>query len=197
MNQTFSTAVTRVAQPCPSCCGQDSASTSAVADGLWNEAHWFAVQTKPRRERLASTSLRQARIEVFLPTCRRAGGPVRPLFPGYALARFCPTRNLEIVRYARGVLRVVSSGLTPLPVAKEIVTELRGRTDEEGCLFLHRPSLPLQSRIEIQGGPLQGLIGRVERELDGGRRVMIFLESLLNSHVAVETDCVLPIAEDA
>jgi transcription antitermination factor NusG len=41
-------------------------------------------------------------------------------------------------------------------------------------------------RVSIQDGPFEGMMGRVERELDGGRRVAILLETLWCSRVLIE-----------
>ena len=161
---------------------------------FWRATHWFAVQTKPRREELAATSIRGAGLDVLLPKSRRRAEPPRPLFPGYVFARFCPWRCLDAVRYSRGVLRVVSSGTMPLPVPDETVSELRHRMNTDGFIMLTPPSFQPGDQVVVHQGPLQGLLGRVEHEWDGGRRVMILLGCLLHSQTVVDKSCLAPAA---
>jgi len=105
----------------------------------FGETSWFAIQAKPCRERAASARLRSlGGVEVFFPE-RTAGGPrpgVRPLFPGYLFARFCPLRSLDLVRYASGVLRVVGNQISPIPVAQDIIDSIRALVEEDGYIRL-------------------------------------------------------------
>jgi transcriptional antiterminator RfaH len=160
---------------------------------LWADNHWFAVHTKLRREAFAAANVRVLGVETFLPRLKvehpfsgavRAG--VKPLFPGYFLARFCPADSLESIEYTRGVLGVVSSGRFPVPVGSEIIEELNDRIEQDGFIRMPLRSLKPGDRVNIQEGPFEGLVGRVERELDDGRRVTILLETLLGARVQIE-----------
>jgi transcriptional antiterminator RfaH len=164
----------------------------------WSETNWFAVQTKPQREALAWASVKDDRIQRFLPRCkaRYATGSttIKPLFPGYFFARFCPALDLDQVRYARGVLRVVSASGVPLPVDDETIQEIRDRLDSDGCVQLIPSAYQAGTPVRIEEGPLRGLIGRVERECDDGRRVAILLDALLHSRVMVDRTWLTPAA---
>src|SRR5262245_51432478 len=81
---------------------------------IWGHSHWFAIHAKTRRENFAVTNLSALKIKVLFPQLkveRVLGGvaltAVKPLFPGYFFARFCPRDSLELVERARGVLRVI------------------------------------------------------------------------------------------
>jgi transcriptional antiterminator RfaH len=161
---------------------------------VWTETNWFALHTKPRRERFAVNNVDALGIETLLPLVKverllrgTATMAAKPLFPGYFFARFCPESAFESVKYARGVLRVVSSGRIPIPVPGNIVGDIQDRVQEDGFIRMRPRGLAPGTRVTIQTGPFEGMIGRVERELDDRKRVMIFLETLLQARVLIET----------
>jgi transcription antitermination factor NusG len=80
----------------------------------------------------------------------------------------------------------VSSGRIPVPVDEEIVREIRDRVQEDGLIRIQSQKLAPGIRITIQSGPFEGMMGRVEREMDDKRRVAIFLETLFNARVLIE-----------
>lgn len=160
---------------------------------LWNDFHWFAVQTKARRESFAAANIGMLGVGFLLPQIKvdrlvrgAAQVAVKPLFPGYLFARFCPEKSLESIECTQGVLKVLSSGRFPLPVADEVVDEIHDRVEEDGVIRLRPQILAPGTRVSIQTGPFEGMIGRVERELDDGKRVAILLETLLNARVLIE-----------
>ena len=160
---------------------------------LWKVTSWFAIHTKTRREKFAAANISALGIEILLPlvTVERLGHAItrtasKPLFSGYFFARFCPEISCEWVKSSRGVLCVVSSGNFPIPVHDTVVQEIRDRVAEDGLIRLQSQGLEPGTRVSIQNGPFEGLMGRVERELDDGRRVTILLETLLNARVSIE-----------
>ena len=160
---------------------------------LWRENNWFAIHAKPRRESFASKNVGTLGIEVLLPRIKverlvrgAAQGGTKPLFPGYFFAQFCPENYFESVKAARGVLQVVSSGRTPIPVQEEVVREIQDRIQEDGLIRIHQQALAPGTLVKIQSGPFEGMMGRVERELNDRKRVAIFLETLFNARVLIE-----------
>lgn len=159
----------------------------------WPHKAWYALQTKPHRESLAAAHVERMDLTVFLPRIRReeivVGVPrlvIRPLFPGYCFAEFSPAVSLDAVRFAPGVLRVVSAGSLPLPLDPEIIQRIRERVDAAGFVPLDRRPLLAGDRVAIETGPFSGWMGRVERELDDGRRVMILLETFQQARLLIE-----------
>jgi transcriptional antiterminator RfaH len=160
---------------------------------LWGEINWFALHARPRRENFAATNVKALGVETLLPLVKAerlvrgiAGVTPKPLFSGYFFAKFCPENSLESVRHSRGVLRVLSSGQIPIPVPDNIVHEIRERVQEDGFIRIHPQNLVPGTRVAIQTGPFEGMMGRIERELDDRKRVAIFLETLLNARVLIE-----------
>jgi transcriptional antiterminator RfaH len=166
---------------------------NAKSPGLWSVNNWFAIQVKPRRETFAAKNLERLGVEVLLPriTFERlirgaAQSGTRPLFPGYFFSRFCPEASFEAVKATRGVSRVVNSGRIPIPVPEEVIRDIQDRIEEDGLIRIRPQVLAPGIRVTIQSGPFEGMMARVERELDDHKRVAIFLETLFNARVLIE-----------
>jgi len=164
---------------------------------IWNQTNWHAIQTKPSRENFAAANVGALGVEFLLPKAMKERWVhgclqtiVTPLFSGYLFARFCPARSLDSVRCTRGVLRVLSSGLYPIPVEEDVIAQIQIRAEVDGCIRL-LPTLSLQpgTLVTIENGPFQGLIGSVEREWDDGKRVMLLLEAMHHARVLVDRRC--------
>jgi transcriptional antiterminator RfaH len=160
---------------------------------LWKTTSWFAIHSKARREKFAAANIAALGIGILLPLVKverllpgHPQGAAKPLFPGYLFARFCPEISCESVKNSRGVLRVVSSGRYPIPLGETVVQEIRDRIEEDGLIRLRPRGLEIGTRVWIQDGPFEGLMGRVERELEGGKRVAILLETLMQARVLIE-----------
>lgn len=160
---------------------------------LWGDINWYAVQARPGGEEVARRSLESLALETFLPKARRERcvrgalrSAVRPLFPGYLFARFTPAHALHRVRYSRGVRRVLSAGLTPLPVEDDLIADIRARLGDDGCMRLQARAWQPGEAVRVQEGPLQGWSGIFERELDDRRRVVILLEAIQQARVVLE-----------
>jgi transcription antitermination factor NusG len=179
----------RLADAVPS----DVAHQSAPQDSIWWQSHWFAIHTKTRRESFAATNVCALSLDVFLPELKTdyiprgvARHASKPLFVGYFFARFCPEVALEAVRRSRGVLRAVSSGRNPLPVNEDVIREIQSRVDADGYIRIRRRALMPGDLVSIEEGPFQGMMGRVERELDDRKRVAILMETLWQARVLIE-----------
>jgi transcriptional antiterminator RfaH len=149
------------------------------------DTNWYAIHTHACREPVAAMNIERLGLEVFLPKIKKtmkllgaAQTVIKPLFPGYLFARFAPATYLHLIQYARGVRRVVGNGDRPLPVDDEIIMAVRSGMDEEG--YLHMTPRPLRrgDRVVVQDGPLQGLIGTLDQEIDDRERVIILLEAI-------------------
>jgi len=162
-----------------------------------NSIGWFAVHVKRFREALAASSIEALGHPVFLPLVKVESPETevikvasRALFPGYLFAQFCPSDALSVVESARGVLYVIKSGTRPICVDDRVVQEIRDRASEDGLIELGWRKFKAGDRVSIQEGPLAGMMGRVEAEPDGQKRVRILLETLWNARVQIEKRCV-------
>jgi transcriptional antiterminator RfaH len=147
-------------------------------------ASWFAVHTKPRQEVLAQSSLVREGIETFFPKLRmrRTIRRVRcwvtsPLFPNYLLARFDLVAHGRFVKYADGVVNIVSFGGRPAVVDDLIISTIRAHAEDE-VVTVTASSLKPGDLVEIQTGPMRGLQGIFERQLSDADRVVILLDAI-------------------
>ena len=145
---------------------------------------WYAANTLPNREALASSQLLRQGFEVYFPKrrktvrhARRTHERIVSFFPGYLFV----SMDLSVDRWRSvngtiGVRALVMDSERPLPVPAGIVENLREMTDELG--FLHRvEKLQPGDRVKVLDGPLADMIGTIER-LDGNHRARVLLEML-------------------
>lgn len=163
---------------------------------IGNDHHWFAIQTKPHQERLAAAHLERFDAEVFLPRIRQEQKVCgvyrtvcRALFSGYCFARFRPLVSFEAVRYAPGVLRVVGNDAGPIALDPGIIAAIQAERQEDGTIRLQSRRLVEGVKVTIDRGPFAGWMGRVEREWDDGKRVLILLEAIQAARCVVEKRC--------
>jgi transcriptional antiterminator RfaH len=167
------------------------------------DTNWFAIQTKPCREELASGYISHLGLEVFLPRAMlvgalRDGRPwaQKPLFPGYLFARFCPANYLHLVQYARGVRRVVCAGGWPLPVDEEIISVIRDRVSAQQVPETKSSNLRLGEEIVVRDGVLKGLCGIFEQRISNRGRVLLLLDAIhYQARVLIDSRSLKPAAQ--
>jgi transcriptional antiterminator RfaH len=89
---------------------------------------WYVIQTKPKKEEDAESYLSTRGVEMFNPLMEtfalRNGGmnkELKPLFPGYIFGKFDLEQNYPLVRWARGVKKVLGFGGYPTPISEEVI----------------------------------------------------------------------------
>ena len=157
------------------------------------EPQWFAIQSKVAGEKIAEASLRRLGLETLLPLrrtkpngWRARKSPLKALFPGYLFAFFTPATQLRAAAHACGVIRVVSAGERPLPLAVDVIEALRQRMDAAGCVRLDTPSFRPGESVRIIAGPLAGWQGAFDSALSDTERVVILLETLHEGRLIVK-----------
>ncbi len=129
------------------------------------QAHWRAVWTRSRHEKLVRDHLAGQDIEVFLPLMEcpsqrkdRRKMVELPVFPSYLFARLTVT-EMPVVKSTRGVVQI----LGPTPTEYSIVPEEQVRavrTLVESRLKVDPfPYLKVGTMIRVKNGPLEGLEG--------------------------------------
>jgi transcriptional antiterminator RfaH len=136
---------------------------------------WFVVNTKPKKESQVERLFIEGGFTIYCPKYRREKRVV-PFFPGYAFLRFEFPGQFQMVKYTRGVKRVVGNDAGPTPIPKETVEGIRAR-ERDGLIVFERygeePSVG--DEIEVVEGPLKGLRGVFRKEIGDNERVMILL----------------------
>lgn len=147
--------------------------------------HWYIIQTKPHKENNVSLLLAKPPFAIFHPRIAyfvNGGKPARPasLFPRYLFVQtdFSEPANFHLIRYTRGVNKILCADGQPVPISEDIIRVIRERTGPQGVLLrqaLFRPG----DRVRVKRGLLKDLIGILERPVPGEARVQVLL-SLIN-----------------
>jgi len=152
---------------------------------------WYVIQTKPKKEEEAKSYLSSKGVEVFGPLMEnfllrngRMSKELKSLFPGYIFGKFDLGQNYPLVRWAKGVKKVLGFGEYPTPISEEVVEIIRERTDTRGVVRL-KSQFQANDVIRIKTGPLKDLLGIFERWMPDGERVRILL-SLMSYQPVVE-----------
>lgn len=142
---------------------------------------WYVIQTKPKKEEEAKSYLSTKGVEIFSPLMEnfllrhgRMNKALKPLFPGYIFGKFDLAQNYPLVRWAKGVKKILGFGEYPTPLSEEVVEIIRERTDGHGIVRL-KYHLQANDVIRIKTGPLKDLLGIFERWMPDGERVRILL----------------------
>jgi transcription antitermination factor NusG len=107
-----------------------------------------------------------------------------PMFPGYLFCRFDPNTRLPILT-TPGVLQVVGSGRTPIPIDRAELEAVRQLAESQLQAEPH-PYLEVGQKVYIQEGPLVGTVGIFLAKKNSHR--LIVSVTLLRRAVAVEID---------
>lgn len=157
------------------------------------DKNWYVIQTKPKHEEVVAGQLIRIKMEILSPKIwgyvrTRSGGQtqsIRPLFPGYIFiaADLKQPELFRLVRYTRGVNKVLTDGETPLPLEASVITLIHSRMGPDGIIKLI-PSLKEGDTIRVRYGFLRDLEGILERPSSDGERVVVLLK-LLQKQVKV------------
>ena len=81
-----------------------------------------------------------------------------------------------MIRYTRGVKRVVGNSEGPIPIEEKVIHEIKAR-EINGLIELNKygQEPQLEDEIEVMEGPFKGLRGIFKKELSDQERVLILL----------------------
>ena len=152
---------------------------------------WFAVWTKSRHEAAVRDQLLNRGVEAFLPTIPkwsrwkdRRKRVDWPLFQGYCFARVA-REDTRVVRTCAGVAGVVSFDGQVAAIPDAEIEGIRALVTSD-LQYDPCPLLPEGSLVEVTGGPLQGVVGRLVRK--GARARLVLSVDLIGQGVSVEVD---------
>jgi transcription termination/antitermination protein NusG len=154
---------------------------------------WYAVQTRPRHEKVVKHSLETNSIETFLPlssqvsswTDRRKIVEI-PLFPGYIFARMTWSMQSRVrVFQTRGVVGFVGPRKEATPIPAQQIETVRNLIQARAECRQH-PYLSVGQRVRIKDGALHGLQGILVRIASDCS--LIVSVDLIHRSVAVRLD---------
>jgi len=136
---------------------------------------WFVLNTKPKKEFQVEKLFTEGKITVYNPKYLHENR-IKPFFPGYEFVLFDFPAQYKLVRYTRGVKRVVGARGMPTPIPEEIIHKIKSR-EVNGFIKVEKygEEPELGDEIEVMEGPLKGLRGIFKKELTPKERVLILL----------------------
>jgi transcriptional antiterminator RfaH len=151
---------------------------------LDQQLFWYAIHTKPRQEDIAEYHLQTLELHTFNPKLKEKKivrgvrqEVIKPLFPNYIFCKFRCAEFLRLVRYTRGVRKIVGAGDSPTPVDDEIIRIVHERM-KDGYVMIEPPELRPGDQVVVEEGPLKGFIGIFERETKDTERVIVLLNTI-------------------
>ena len=155
---------------------------------------WYVIQTKPKQEEEAKSYLSVKGLEVFNPLLEtlnqrngRMNKELKPLFPNYIFGKFELERNYTLVKWARGVKRILGFGGVPTPISERVIEEIKSRSNGSGFVKAKYDFNP-NDKVRIKSGPLRDFRGIFEKWVPEKERVRILL-NLIGYQPSVEIHC--------
>lgn len=145
--------------------------------------HWYVIKTKPKKETDVLAQLARASHELFLPQIRGLV-KLKPLFPSYLFIRTNFEDIYRLVRFTRGVSKVLGTGEGPQPIPDLIVETLRERT-KDGSLIEQDLLFKVGDEVKVRRGILKDLVGMIEKNMPDTGRVKILFKWLNSTMRAV------------
>ena len=143
---------------------------------------WYVIQTKPKKEENAKSYLSMKGVEIFNPLMEnfvirngKINKEFKPLFPGYIFGKFDLEQDFSLVRWGRGVKKILGSrGSYPSPISEAVVEIIKERTDQHGIVRRSHHFVP-RDLVRVKSGLLKDLLGIFERWVSDSERVRILL----------------------
>jgi transcription antitermination factor NusG len=172
-----------------------------VVEDLRNGENWYALQVRPRFEKIVAIHLNHKGYEEYLPLYRsrrkwsdRIKEVDLPLFPGYIFCKFDVRQRLPIL-VVPGVMSIVGLGRNPVAVPDYEIAAVQNVV-KSGLTYEPSSFLSAGQWARIERGPLRGLVGLVVATKKNCR--LVISVNLLQRSVAVEidNDSVMPLPVD-
>ena len=137
--------------------------------------NWYVINTKPKKEYQVERLFTEGGIEIYNPKYQ-IEDRIKPFFPGYEFIYFDYPAQYRLVKYTRGVKRVVGVKEVPVPISDGIIQAIKSR-EVNGLIEIEKygEKPEIGDEIEVVEGPLKGLRGVFQKELTAKERVLILL----------------------
>lgn len=133
------------------------------------------INTKPKKEFQVERLFIEGGFRIYNPKYSYEK-KIKTFFPGYEFIYFDYPAQYRMVRYTRGVNRVVGNREGPIPIEPEMIEQIRMR-EVDGLIELDKYGEEPQvgDEIIVMEGPMKGLRGIFKREVSEKERVLILL----------------------
>lgn len=156
---------------------------------------WYAVYTKPNREKRIIKELLEDNIECYLPVTNalkqwtdRKKWIEEPLFRSYIFVRVSYVEFFNVLN-AQGVVCYVSFGGKPQTIPDYQIENIKTLVkQEEKEIILTKERIAKGSKAIVQFGPLKGVQGEVV-QICGQSRILIRIDTLgcsLHTNISIE-----------
>lgn len=137
--------------------------------------NWYVINTKPKKEYQVERLFTEGGIEIYNPKYQ-IENRIKTFFPGYEFIYFDYPAQYRLVKYTRGVKRVVGVKEVPVPIPDGIIQAIKSR-EVNGLIEIEKygEKPEVGDEIEVVEGPLKGLRGVFQKELTAKERVLILL----------------------
>jgi transcriptional antiterminator RfaH len=159
--------------------------TNSTGSGRSDSAHWYTLQTKPRKENHVYGYLCANGFETFYPSVvvkpvNPRSSKIRPYFPSYLFVH----ADLEAVgegalQWMPGAVGLVRFGGEPAIVPDHFIYELEHRIEAiKAAGGLHLDGIKRGDTVKITSGPFADSEALFDLRLNDGERVQVFLQWL-------------------
>jgi transcriptional antiterminator RfaH len=150
---------------------------------------WYVVQTKSYKEDFVTTQLVDAGFDIFNPkmksfSMREGDFITKPFFPGYVFVHTEMEKTYKMVKYTRGVLKILGIENEPIPIDDRAIEIIKERTNNEGIIE-QKLTLRKGARVRIKEGVFRDLVGILESPPDDKGRIKVLLDMIkYSAHVS-------------
>ncbi len=162
---------------------------------LHDELAWYALRSKPNKERLLWKQVRARDFEIYYPRIfvdpvDPRSRKIRPFFPGYMFVRADLSRvGPSTFNYMPYSIGLVSFGGRAASIQSEVIEAIRRQIgDVTRAEDTRADRFKKGDRVTVTEGPFEGYEGLFDKSLSGSHRVRILLELLSGRSVATELD---------
>jgi transcriptional antiterminator RfaH len=153
---------------------------------------WYALHTKPHKERQVVGALQDRQLEMFFPTTRvphrRGRSDERAFFPGYVFVRADLAQiGLWGLTYLPGVHRLVAFGNQPATIDPRVIATIRERLGRANVVDQRGEILEPGDRVRVLTGPFADLEAVFDARLSAQGRVRILIH-MMERWAKVELD---------
>lgn len=137
--------------------------------------NWFVINTKPKKEFHVEKLFIAGGIRIYNPKYNDEN-ITKPFFSGYEFVWFDYPAQYQLVKYTRGVNKLIGNRNGPIPIPESIIQQIKAR-EVNGLIELNKygEEPDLGDEIEVMTGPWKGFRGLFERQLTDKDRVVILL----------------------
>ena len=136
---------------------------------------WFVLNIKPKKDFQVERLFEEGGIEFYCPKYIQ-DTKEKSFFPGYGFINFDYPEQYKLVKYTRGVKRIIGNDEGPIAIPEEIIQQIKQREINGYIEFEKYGGIPeIGDEIEIMEGPMKGLRGIFRTELTEKERVIILL----------------------